>query len=153
MLPTRSLDRGQKARSSYLIDPPTTTFDMSPIQPSKPHEGSNGVEDPATVRRTFIWLALAATVMLLPPRQWVSAGIMGVVTLGLFVWHMWKQGKAEDAKKAEAAKAAEAAKQAAAAAAAAPQATGRKKKPGVGRRPAEVTPTGKRRGRPPKART
>lgn len=118
MLPTRSLDRGQKARSSYLIDPPTTTFDMSPIQPSKPHEGSNGVEDPATVRRTFIWLALAATVMLLPPRQWVSAGIMGVVTLGLFVWHMWKQGKAEDAKKAEAAKAAEAAKQASAAAAA-----------------------------------
>jgi len=60
---------------------------------------------------------------------------------------------AQDAR--EAAKAAEKATEAprrTRGAAAAPQATGRKKKPGVGRRPAEVTPTGKRRGRPPKAR-
>lgn len=60
---------------------------------------------------------------------------------------------AQDAR--EAAKAAEKATEAprrTRGAADAPQATGRKKKPGVGRRPAEVTPTGKRRGRPPKAR-
>lgn len=72
---------------------------MSPIEPSSPHEGSNRAEDPATIRRTFIWLALAATIMLLPPRQWVSSAIMGVVTLGLFVWHMWKQGQAAEATK------------------------------------------------------
>lgn len=60
---------------------------------------------------------------------------------------------AQDAR--EAAKAAEKATEAprrTRGAAAALQATGRKKKPGVGRRPAEVTPTGKRRGRPPKNR-
>lgn len=88
---------------------------MSPIDPTSPQEGSSRVEDPATVRRTFIWLSLAATIMLLPPRQWVSSAIMGVVTLALFVWHMRKQGQAEDAKKkADAAQKAEAAKDAAA---------------------------------------
>ncbi|MFO0611766.1 MAG: hypothetical protein U0414_04200 [Polyangiaceae bacterium] len=63
---------------------------MTLTAPPRPQEGSNAVEDPATVRRTFLWCSLAATLLLLPPRQWVSAGIMAAATLGLFVWHRMK---------------------------------------------------------------
>jgi hypothetical protein len=68
---------------------------MTATQPPRPHEGSNGVEDPATVRRTFIWLALAAALLLLPPRQWISSGIMAGVTLLLLGWHVMRQRAAK----------------------------------------------------------
>lgn len=42
-------------------------------------------------------MSLAATLILLPPRQWVSAGIMAAVTLGLYLWH-WRKLSRESAK-------------------------------------------------------
>ena len=77
---------------------------------SEPQTTDEENESPRTVRITFIILAFAAGCLLLPPRQWVSAGMMGGVTLLLaFIWRAdlkswWEEGK--DDPKAKALKAA-----------------------------------------------
>lgn len=44
-------------------------------------------DPPATVRLAFVWLTAAAGVMLLLPRQVVSAGICFALSVGTFVAH------------------------------------------------------------------
>jgi len=66
---------------------------MTENPPKAPTPGSNEIEDPASIRRTFVWLALSGAVLLLPPRQWISSGILATVAAGLYVWHRSKLRK------------------------------------------------------------
>ena len=55
--------------------------------PNETDDPSFPAEDPASLRRTFIILTFVAGCVCLPPRQWVSAGILGVLSGYLFFRH------------------------------------------------------------------
>jgi hypothetical protein len=47
------------------------------------------MEDPVKLRRASALVPLVAGLILLPPRQWVSAGIAFALSLGLYLRHRW----------------------------------------------------------------
>jgi hypothetical protein len=60
--------------------------------PTKPAEGPaherDGAESPASVRRTFIALTALGGLLLLAPRQWVSAGMLLALSAALTLRHV-----------------------------------------------------------------
>lgn len=52
-------------------------------------------EDKASLRRTFVILTFVGACILLPPRQWVSAGILFVVSGALLFRHRRIQKREE----------------------------------------------------------
>ena len=45
-------------------------------------------ESPESIRLTFVLLSALAACICVLPRQWISAAILGVVSAGLFAWHL-----------------------------------------------------------------
>ncbi len=76
-------------REASPVPAPTEPAGQAPPAIVASRRGAERDDDsPESVRLTFVLLTALAACICVLPRQWVSAAILGVASVALFVWHV-----------------------------------------------------------------